>query len=223
MGREINRFEGTVEVSHSHLEPEMRAPCHGLPNAAHSDDAKRFAGNMCAQHKRGPPTVPFACTHQTFAFTRTTAGRKNKGHCNIGRRVSHDVRRVGHRNTSAPGGLNIDMVISDPKVADHFTPRVLVKDGSRKIVAQSGENSVILLQCRLCIFCGQTIIAIPDGDIEMHFRCINIRVGKFPGHQKFHQCKRPPMGTSLSGAASTTPPLGSMNPRTNISDMNFPI
>ena len=93
---------------------------HGLPDPAHTDNAKPLAINPTTQHPGWRPALEATILHHLGAFDYAPGRGQDQGHGHIGRVLGQDAGRIGDGNAAGIGGGDIDIVDPGAKIGDQF-------------------------------------------------------------------------------------------------------
>src|SRR6185437_6868721 len=131
-------------IQNAHTEAVMRFLRGRLSDTAETHQPESFAGNPRADHPRGPPTVPLVGPDLTLSFTGTACRHQHQEDRRLGGRVREHIRRVGHDDSQAPAGLQIDVTDTHTIVAEYFhLTGTSGEDLGGEFVTYGGTNGIV--------------------------------------------------------------------------------
>ncbi len=119
-GGELNFFGRAIEKLDAHAKAEVTAPCDGLSDPAHADNADGFACDVAAKHLGRGPARPIARSGEALAFACAAGGHQEKRQADIGGGVCDRARCVCYGNAVITGSGDIDVVDANSEVGQNF-------------------------------------------------------------------------------------------------------
>ena len=100
----------------------LGAPCHGLADAPHADNAEPLAVDSVPEHPGRRPAVPVvgAGLEHRRALGETPRHGKDQRHGHVGRVLGQDARRVGHDDRAVPRRVEVDIVDAGAELGDQL-------------------------------------------------------------------------------------------------------
>src|SRR5260370_35734464 len=118
--RRALRIACRVEDAH----PKSRASSRDrASDRAPSEDSKRRAIDVLAEHYPGRPCAPSSVAHEAVALGHTTGSRHQERERQIGSRLGENSRCMPDRDTSVRSSREIDIVDADGELADYKKTR----------------------------------------------------------------------------------------------------
>jgi len=117
-------FDGGVRrdgvlVDDTHVEAE-RAPSHGAPDSPEPHDSEGLAVDVRAPEEVPLPAVPLARACEAVGLHDAPGGGHQEGPREIRRRLGKDVRCIGDDHAAAASRRDVDVVVADRDIGDHF-------------------------------------------------------------------------------------------------------
>ncbi|MNL15468.1 hypothetical protein D3C87_1364560 [compost metagenome] len=118
--RIIHRQRAPTVVADVHVE-RRGALRNRLADPTQANDSQAFATDLAGEWKR--PLLPPPFTHETVGLGKATGSAEHQRDGEIGDVFGEHVRRVGDRNATGPGSLDVDTVVTDTEHYDHLQVR----------------------------------------------------------------------------------------------------
>src|SRR6185437_8902425 len=144
----------------------MRHARGRLSDAAEANETEGPAGHQGAQIAHRPPARPGLVADLTLACARTAGDHQYQSECDLGGGLGEHVRGIGHDDTEALAGIDIDVAHAHTVVADdlHLPCTGLQNVGSEP-VRDGWTHGIVRTQRRAQLLRSGQHVAIVEGDL----------------------------------------------------------